>query len=499
MAFGFQEFLFRLKSLLHKRRLDRDLAEELAFHQAMAREKLMREGATPQPAEAVASVQSGDATGWTESFRDGWQFQTLGNLLRDVRFSARLLGKSPGFTVVALLTLALGVGANTAVFSLINALLLRPLPVPHADQLVVFHYDRSDVDSTNYSFCAPLFRSLEKRHEAFQDVAAFTDSTMQVRGASSNQEVPGSLVSGQFFRAMQTLPLLGRYLTAQDDQPGGGSTGFSGVISESFWQTWFNRAPDVVGRTITIARAPFTIVGVMPKRFIGADPTARPEIYASLSAEPVIDAPYNNTAGGYHSWWLGVIARRNPGVSLEQANAALQAASNAVLDEANDSQWVHEARSHHFRVGAEPGSRGFSYLRLFFKKPLVAVFLLCAAMLLLACLNLASLLMARATARERELATRLAIGATRRRLIQQLLVESLLIAVLGTAAGLTVSPVVSRSLAALLLGNRRDTVLRCNARPSRIFVCGADCGVAAVLIGLIPALRATSGNLNDHI
>jgi predicted permease len=497
---GLQEFLFRLKSLVHKRRLNRDLAEELAFHHAMTRERLMREGAVPQQAEAAAGVRLGNAMRWQERLRELWQFPTMENLLRDVSFSARLLWKSPGFTAVALLTLVLGVGANTAVFSLINGLLLRPLPVPHADQLAVIHYDRSDDDRPSYSFCAPLFRALEPRHEVFQDVAAFNDSTLQVRGTSGTQEIPGALVSGQFFHALETPPLLGRYLTPEDDQVGGGSTGFGVVISESFWRTWFNSAPDVVGRKMTIANAPFTVVGVMPKQFIGADPTERPEIYVPLWAEPVIDAPYNSIASGYHSWWLRVIARRNPGISLERANAALLAASNPVLEEAiPDAHWIKDAQSKHFRFGAERGSNGFSRLRAVFKKPLVAVFSLCGAMLFLACLNLASLLMARAAARERELATRLAIGATPGRLIQQLLVESLLIAALGTVAGLGVSPVVSRSLAALLLGTDRNTILD-TTLDLRVFLFAAlIAGMAAVVIGLMPALRATSGNLNDHI
>ena len=323
---------------------------------------------------------------------------------------------------------------------------------------------------------------------------------LQVRGGSGNVEIRGAEVSGQFFSELEVPALKGRVLTPQDDQPGGGSTGFGVVISEGFWRTWFNSAPDVVGRRLTIANAPFTIVGVMPRSFIGADPTRRPEIYVPLEAEPVIDAPYNAIAGGYRSWWLRVIARRKAGVSLEQANAALRAASNPILDEAvPDASWIKEARDHKFHFAAEPGSRGYSYLRQVFSKPLTAVFLLCGAMLLLACLNLASLLMARAAARERELATRLALGATRGRLIRQLLVESLLIAVLGTAAGMVAAPAVSQSLAAMVVANNRSATL--DAMPDlRVFLFAAIVAVvAAVLIGLIPALRATSGNLNDQI
>jgi predicted permease len=493
--------LNRCAALFVKQKLDQDLEEELRSHIDFAVEENLKSGMSLDEARTAALQKFGGVTQTKEAYRVQRGMPRIEQIVRDVRFGIRQLRRSPGFALTAILTLAVGLGANTAVFSLINGLLLRPLPVPHADELSVLHHVRSDDNDPNFSFCAPLFRALEKRHEVFQDVAAFTSRTMQVRAASGNLEIPGAIVSGQFFRAMETPPLLGRYLTPQDDRPRGTSTGFGVVISEGFWQTRFNRAPDVVGRRITIANAPFTVVGVMPKQFIGADPTKRPEIYAPLWAEPVIDAPWNNISAGYHSWWMRVIARRNSGVTREQANAALRAASNPVLDETapEDAKWIKDARDNHFQILAEPGSKGFSRLRATFVKPLAAVFSLCAAMLLLACLNLASLLMARSAAREPELATRLAMGATRRRLMQQLMVESLLIAVLGTAAGLIAAPLVSRSLAAVVLGDDPTTFLD-TTLDWRVFAFVTLAAVAStVLIGLIPALRATSKNLNEQI
>jgi putative ABC transport system permease protein len=494
-------FWSRCTAMFRRTKLDADLDEELRAHIDLAIEENRKCGLSPDEARTDAMRNFGGVTQAKEAYREQRGVPLLEQFGRDVKFGIRQLRKSPGFALTAIFTLALGLGANTAVFSLINGLLLRPLPVPHAEELAVLHYVRSDDSDVNYSFCALLFRTLEKRHDIFQNVAAFTSRTMQVRGSSGNLEVPGAMVSGEFFQAMQMPPLLGRYLTPQDDRKGGTSTGFGVVISEGFWQTWFNRAPDVVGRRITIANAPFTIVGVMPKQFIGADPTKRPEIYAPVWAELVIDAPYNNFEGGYHSWWLRVIARRKPGVTLEQANAALQAATNPILDEAAhvDANWSRGARDHHFQILAEPGSNGFSRLRAVFVKPLTAVFSLCGAMLILACLNLASLLMARSAARERELATRVAMGASRRRLIQQLMVESLLIALLGTTAGIMAAPAVSHSLAAFVLGND-PTVALDTALDLRVFVFVAlTAVVATLLIGLIPALRATSKNLNEQI
>jgi predicted permease len=408
--------------------------------------------------------------------------------------------RSPGFALTAVLTLALGLGATTAVFSIIDALLLRPLPVPHADELSVLNYSSADSTQPNYSFNVPVFRTIEKRHDLFSSVAAFSSSRLQVRGASGNVRVSGAIVSGQFFQMLQTPPLMGRWLTPQDDRKGGASSQFGIVISEGFWRSWFNRAPDVIGRKLIIANAPFVVVGVMPRSFIGADPADRPEIYVPLWSEPIVDAPYDNIAAGEHSWWLRVIGRRKPGVSLEQANSALHASTNAILEDAvSDVKWVQEQEKDRKQLGAEPGSTGFSYLQRFLAKPLKAVFGLCAVMLLLACLNLASLLLARAAARERELATRLAMGASRRRLIQQLLVESLLIAVLGSAAGLIAVPIVSGALTSILLGVDATQVID-TSMDIRVFAFVALTAIlTTLLIGFIPALRATSKNLNEQI
>ncbi len=491
--------LSRVASLFRRRRLDAELDEELHAHIELAIAENLRNGISPDQARTAALRALGGVTQTRETYRVQRGLPWLEQIARDVRFGLRQLAKSPGFTLTAILTLMIGLGANTAVFSLINALLLRPLPVPHAEELAVLHIDRSDdQDGPSYDFSAPVVRALEKRQDVFQNIAGFTWDDFQIRGSSGNVEVIGAEVSGQFFSVMEARPLLGRLLTPQDDQPGGTAGGFPVVISESFWRTWFNRTPDVLGRRITIDNAPFTIVGVMPKGFIGADSMRPAQIYAPLAAGPVIDAPYDNITAGV--WWLSVIARRRQGVSLEQANAALRATAGSLLDEAvPDAEWIKDAREHHFQLAAESGSTGYTYLRARFRKPIIAVFWLCTAMLLLACLNLASLLMARSAARERELATRLAMGATRRRLVQQLLVESMIIATLGTAAGLLLAPFVNHALVAYVLANSHGATLDVDL-DLRVLVFVALAGIiSTVAVGLIPALRATSGNLNEQI
>jgi predicted permease len=497
---AFKAFFLRVKLLFKPGSTQSEIAEELEFHQALLRERLSRQGVPAQELNLATTRVFGNSSRWQERLTELWQFRTLENFLRDLSFSVRLLRKSPGFTAVALLTLALGVGANTAVFSLINGLLLRPLPVPHAEQLAVLRMEEGG-PQPEYDFCTPFFRSLEGRHEVFSDVFAYNPGILQVRGRSGNENIHGMLVSGQFFRALQTPPLRGRYLTPEDDRRGGSPAGLSVVITEHFWETWFDRAPDVVGRKLIIANVPFIVVGVMPKRFIGADLTQRPQIFAPLSVDPIIDAPRNHIDDGINAWWLTVGARLQPGATLTQADASLAAISGAILRQASsDPSFVTDKEKGHFHFAAEPGSKGFTYARLLFRKPLLAMFLMCAGILLLACLNLASLLMARSAARARELATRLAIGATRRRIIQQLLVESMVIAVLGTAAGLVVAPLVSGSLAALLMSGNFGGVQLDTSLDERVFAFAAVVAVvSAVLIGLLPAVGATAGEVNDHI
>ncbi len=493
------EVLLKVQSLFRRRRMASEIDEELEFHQALLRDRLSRQGVPPEELDRAAKRTFGNASRWRERLTELWQFGAIENLLRDLSFSMRLLRKSPGFTVVAILTLMLGVGANTAVFSLINGLLLRPLPVPDAEQLTVLRMEEGGPEP-DYWFCTPFFRSLERNHDVFSDVFAYNADMLQVQGRSGNENIPGMLVSGQFFRALQTAPLMGRYLSPADDGPGGNPEGLAVVISEQFWDTWFDRAPDVLGRKLIVANVPFTVVGVMPKRFIGADPTRKPQIFAPLSADPIIDAPRNHIDAGVHTWWINVGARLRPGVTLEQANASLAAVSRPILHAASDdAAFVEEEEKGNFHFMAEPGSRGFADARLLFRKPLLAMFAMCAGILLLACLNLAGLLMARGAARERELATRLAIGATRRRLIQQLLVESLLIAILGTAAGLAAAPLVSRSLTALLFSGDRGWLLDTSLDVRVLCFTGCVAVISAVLIGLVPALEATAGNVRDRI
>jgi hypothetical protein len=401
MSQRLRAFRLRLAALLRGRSQQDDYDEELAFHQHMLRERLEREGTPAQQLDTATRRIFGKQSRWREQLSELRQFSRLENILRDLAYATRLLRKSLGFTLTAILTIALGIGASTAIFSLINGLLLRPLPVPNAHQLVVFSYQQDRPGFTTFS--APLFRSIERNHAAFSNVFASSETQLQIGASGGNTLVSSLLVSGQYFSALQTPPLLGRYLTPMDDQSGSPS-GLPAVVSECYWRDVLHSNPGIIGSKLLANKVPFTIVGVMPKRFTGTDPTQHPQVFIPLATEPLIDAPYDNIAGGYHSWWLVAMGRMKPGVPLEQANASLASVTRSILDGKDvdakgAADWIKDARTSHFRLTAESGSTGYTWLRQLYRKPLQAVLALCAGMLLLACLNLASLLFARAATR----------------------------------------------------------------------------------------------------
>ncbi len=489
----------RIAAMFRSRKLDASLDEELGTHIDLAVEEHMRRGVPEDEARRLALREFGGITQVRETYRERRGLPLLEQIRRDVRFGIFQLWKSPGFTITAILTLALGVGANTTVFSMINGLLLRPLPVPESGRLAVLGMNEGG-PQPGYSFPAPVFRGLERRHGAFSTVFAFDRSPFQVKSGTSNEIIFGQYVSGTFFDALRTAPILGRTLNAQDDRKGGDPAGFSAVIGETLWANRFHRDPAILGQHLVIDNVDFSIVGVMPRSFFGADPLQRPQIFVPLSDEEVLAGERSLIKAAHHGWWLSVMGRLAPDATLEQANSQLAASSQAILHESvPDAAWIKRMNERHFAFSAEAGSTGFTYIRLNFRKPLVAVFAMCGGILLLACLNLASLLMARGTARQRELATRMALGASRRRLIQQLLVEGLLIGVAGTAAGLALAPAVSRLLAAVLLSGRRGIHLD-TSLDWRVFAFAATAAVLATLLfALAPAIKATSRSLMERI
>jgi predicted permease len=491
-----REWLFRLLNLLGRpTQLDRDFEDELAFHAAMREEEKISAGSNPAAARVEARRELGGIEKWKEALRDVRRPRALENFFADVNLAIRLLRKSPAFTLVALSTLALSIGANTAVFTLLDTLLLRPLPVPQAERLTSW---RIEAHPPQFYFSYPIFRELEAPSKVFSGVYAFYKRELRTPGTTGTVAVHGVLASGEYFSVLRVHPQKGRLINPADDLAGAAPVV---VISDDFWRTHFEGDPRVLGRRVRLNKVVFTVVGVMPAAFTGAEVGRRPDVFVPLALEPRVDAPLNMIAAGWRVWGLYVGARLRDGVTLSQANAALRVRSNnairTILPNPNFS--FNGVKRSNLYVSAEAGATGFCDTRIYFRKPLIALMILVVMVLCVACLNLASLLMVRSASRERELATRSALGAPRSRLLQQLLTETLLLAPVGTAAGFGASLLFSRLLVTFL--TRQGDSLQFDTAPDvRVFAFAASvAALSTVLIGIVPALRATGHSLQDRI
>jgi len=419
-------------------------------------------------------------------------------LFHDLRYAVRMLVKSPAFAIVAVLTLALGIGANSAMFSLVNAVLLKPLPVHEPERLAIIGdptraHGTSIGTPRNDEFSYPLYRELLRRNTTLEDMAA---GALLPRVALQEQNQPpdseatsGAIVTGNYFSVLGVPALIGRTLTAQDDQQVGGSP--VAVLGYNYWQRRFAGNPRVVGTTVDLNGYPFTIVGVLPPEFRGHSIGDNPSIYVPISMHPQL-VPNRRFLERKDIMWLNVFGRMKPGITLEQVgdrtNVALQdiVKANFASDFSKDDQ--DNFRKLKFEV--HPGAKGYSDLRDETGKALLVVMAIVGLVLLVACVNVATLLLARSSARRRELAVRLAIGAPPRRIVRQLLTESLLLAFLGGGVGMIVASWATQLLGRFILGRngiqRLDTSVDLRVLA---FTAGA-CLLTGVLFGLAPALQA---------
>ena len=433
-------------------------------------------------------------------------------LWQDLRYGLRVLAKNPGFTAVAVLTLALGIGANTAVFTLINALMLRSLPVEKPQQLHFFGEDNSggsyDGDLPTGSltlFSYHFYKEFRERNAAsFEDVAAFssTQVTLRVAGLRSGdlpRRVEGALVTGNYFRLLGVNTVLGRTLGPEDDREGDPRA--VAVISYDYWTQNMGRDSNVVGKTLEIDRLPFTLVGVAPPDFFGVKlVTDPPDFWIPLGWQPQAKAEPSRLTN-LDSYWLDVFGRLKPGVNTHQVQAAITGQAQQLLTTRHGSHLDTEARRRiqQAYVQLVPGARGLSGLRARFSERLRVLSLLVVLVLVIACLNVANLLLARSTARQREIAIRLAVGAGRGRLTRQLLTESVLLACLGGLGGLLLAFWGTAVLSALVFGH--SVSLPFSLHPDAhvlgfTFLVSVLTGIA---FGLAPALRSARTDLNSSL
>ena len=414
----------------------------------------------------------------------------------DLRFGLRQLRLNPTFTIVAVLSLALGIGANVAIFQLIDAIRMRSLPVPNPRELAYVDFMKDSRRSGWWStrsanFTSQLWESVRQHQQAFSGMIAWSAQNFNLTAEGKARYADGLFVSGDFFNVLRVPPLIGRVFTAQDDQPGCGAPG--AVIGYAFWQGEFAGDPAVTGRTVRLDGKLFPIVGVTPPGFFGVEIGHRFDVAIPTCADPMFWEQGKDRAPSRTAWWLSLMGRLKPGWTIERANAQIVALSPAIMRESLPPTYrVEDAKKFLAnKLTITDGATGVSDLRREYENPLWILLATTGLVLMIACANLANLLLARASVREREIAVRQAMGASRGRLVAQLLSESLMLALFGTALGAALGVVVSRGLILFLTtpGNRMFVGLGIDWRV--LFFTSGMAALTCVLFGLVPALRAT--------
>lgn len=488
-----RDIVLRLRSLVRRGAVEQELDEELRFHLQREVEKNMVRGMSEPEAMRKAKVGLGGFEQVKEQSRDARGVSFFETAIRDLRYAFRVLRKSPAFTTVAILSLALGVGANTAIFELIDAIRLKTLPVSNPRDLAEIRIADmtgargavSGEDALTY----PIWEQIRKRQRAFSGVFAWSDAEFNLSPRGEVRSVSGLWVSGEFFPVLGVQPAIGRLFTPADDYRGCGIPG--AVISYSFWQSEFAGSPSAIGSKLSINGQLANIIGVTSSQFFGLD--AGHEFQIALPICSIVRLSAFDALGAGTSWWLSVVGRLKPGETFERASAQLSSLSPGIFQSTLPATYpaVSVDNYLHMKLSARSAATGFSGLRNRYSDLLWILLAIAGAVLLNACANLANLMLARAGVREREVAVRLAIGGSARRIVQQLLIESALLAAGGAAAALVVAHWLSRGLLLLLTANEPGIYL--DLRPDwRVLVFTlAVAAVTCLVFGLAPALRAS--------
>jgi predicted permease len=417
-------------------------------------------------------------------------------LIKDIRYAVRSFSRQPGFTAIAVGLLTLGIGVNTAIFSLVDAVLLKPLPVKNAEHLVAIDSFADRGEQRNFSY--QIFEQLRaKTGNVLAGVFAATDgpSRMEMTTAESSKQtqlVEVHLVSGEYFQVLGVNPIAGRLLTVTDDQTGGSAVA---VLSYDCWQDKFGGDNSVIGKRVTLKQQAFEIIGITPRGFFGEAVGRQPDVWAPLAMEPLLN-PFETYLKDQNVGWLRIMGRRQPQASEQQAQAALTLSLDQIK---SDPAAPGKSARRIARIEVTSGRQGLAELRNRFRSPLRVLMAAVLFVLLIACANVTNLMLARATTRQKEVAVRMAIGAGRFRLIRQFLTESLLLALFGGAFGLLVAWWSSRLL--LVVVSDGSGPLPIDVEPNtRIFLFTfAVSLVAAMLAGLAPALIVTRQNVNSTL
>jgi putative ABC transport system permease protein len=428
------------------------------------------------------------------------------NLWQDIRFGARMLAKNPAFTAIAVLTLALGIGANTAIFSLINQILLRRLPVPNPTELVVLHSPGpvighvSDDGDYSESFSFLMYKNLRDSTSSLCSILARYNFDISIADHGNTERGTGELVSGNYFDALGVQPAIGRVFTLDDDRVPGGHPLV--VLSHSYWSHHFGGDPAVLNKSLLVNNVEMTVVGVAGGGFSGVQIGKSPDVFIPLTMAAVM-TQQRESLEGWNNYWMKVLARRKPGVTNEQLTAALNTYYHPLLEQqlATIKGWNDQKRQAFLskKIQLTPGSRGRLIAQRDAGGPLAAMFAMVALVLLIACTNVANLLLARGAARNREFAIRGALGATRGRLMRQLLIESLLCAAGGGVLGVFLGSWLISILTAMVVDNAGISGLVPRLDSTVLAFAAAATVCSGMLFGLLPAWRVTRSSLSDVI
>jgi predicted permease len=478
----------RLRALFRRGQADAELDEELQFHLDLAIEHGMDRGLSFREAryDALRAMQGLQQR--KEECRDARGVAFIENLMRDIIYATRVLRKSPIFAATAVLSLTLGIGATTAIFQLLDAVRLQTLPVRDPQQLVEVRFQnpqlRNGAFEGAYSeMTAPLYTQIRDHAEGLTGIFAWGTAGFAVGSGQSFQPVNGLFVSGNLFQVLGVQPYRGRLFAPGDDHRGCAAT--SVVLSHAFWMRRFGGRDTAVGSTLIVNNQPQVVIGVTPPEFFGMAVGEQFDV-----ASPVC----TNGLERRDSWWLKVMGRLKPGWTLAQATVQLEAISPGVMQETQLTGYEPEVvrRYLKLKLKVDPASTGSSALREDYQDPLWLLLTVSGIVLLIACANLANLLLARAGTREKEIAVRLALGASRGRMIRQLLTESLLLALAGAVLGGLLARVLSHLLLTSLNTQTNEIVLDMHFDWRVLAFTALVAGLTCILFGLAPALRATS-------
>ncbi|HXT73213.1 MAG TPA: ABC transporter permease [Candidatus Angelobacter sp.] len=430
----------------------------------------------------------------------------MNTLWQDIRFGLRMLGKSPAFTAIAILTLALGIGANTAIFSFTDQVLLRNLPVPHPEQLVVLrspgpNHGRTSSDGDSAAvFSYPMYKELRDRSSVFSGLLTCFAIDVNVSGHGQMQSARGELVSGNFFQTLEVQPALGRVFTGSDETAPGANP--VAVLSYGYWARQFGADPSILNAPLTVNGTALTVIGVARKGFYGVQIGATPDIFIPITMHAQMSPEDGLSLDTRTDHWLAILGRLKPGMRRKRAEASLQPVYVPLLEE--DAKLLKLSGSHYKQFLAKPlqltdGSGGRQILQQSAEEPLLVLMGMVGLVLLIACANLASLLVARGEARQREIAVRLALGAGRGRLVRQLLTESLLIGVAGGAAGIALASWCLNAMMGAIPSDVGMTGLQGGLDLRVLWFAAVATLLTSILFGLAPAMRATRVNLQSTL